>query len=207
MKWNFTFIPVSGHTSVCVLSVKSTVMNVYVLIFTYSSIHYSFVSSNKHLRVQVKALCQAGAVMHLGHCSGETSCLRAETYLCSMATMCYQHHGRICIPEDPWRARDDWLGRGGKSAECFTEVITELLQRWVQNCQMEKDGKIFWSEHILIALVAKGPYDAGTMACYERWLGCPQGKTRVCGTSMKREGKKNSLQLDCDESCNLWWRI
>ena len=44
-------------------------------------------------------------------------------------------------------------------------------------------------------LVAKGPYDAGTMACYERRLGCPQGKTRVCGTSMKREGKKNSLQL------------
>lgn len=134
-------------------------------------------------------------MMHLGHCSGETSCLRAETYLCAMATMCYQHHGRICIPEDPWRARDDWLGRRGKSAECFTEVITELLQRWIQNCQMEKDGKIFWSEHILIVLVAKGPYDAGTMACYERRLGCPQGKTRVCGTSMKREGKKNSLQL------------
>lgn len=28
------------------------------------------------------------------------------------------------------------------------------------------------------------------MACCERWLVCQQGTTRVCGTSMKREGKK-----------------
>lgn len=140
-KWNFTFIPVSGHTSFCVLSVKYTIMNVYVLIFTYSSIHYSLVCSNKHLRVYVKALCQAGAVMHLGHRSGETSCLGAETYLCATATMCHQHHGRICIPEDPWRA-DDWLGRGGKSAS----------QRWYINCFRDGNKIATWrkQEDILI---------------------------------------------------------
>ena len=63
---------------------------------------------NKHLRVYAKALRQAGAVMYLGHHSGETSSLRAETYLCAMATLCYQRRGRMCIPENPWKAGDDW---------------------------------------------------------------------------------------------------
>lgn len=56
---------------------------------------------NKHLRVYAKALRQAGAVMYLGHHSGEISSLRAETYLCAVATLCYQRRGRMCIPENP----------------------------------------------------------------------------------------------------------